>query len=325
MRKKFILGLLVVAVFVGTAAGCRGNNDAELSELAELIELAELEELSELEELGELSEIETLVETDELFDEELLNSDELVELAELDELLELSELDELDELGLRYYFQFTLNNYPKMLEPRVPDFNNRIETFLGLSERLGAARVIWRYDPIIISNLTSYEFHLRNFARIADSLKGATQQVMVSMLDFYQKTSRHLCELKQRGIVFDREADSSMDVNELMRGIAQIAKSNGMAIFSCAEERDFTEVGVPPGHCIDEYLLHSLWEFPCKNKKDPGQRKQCGCAVSKDIGINNTCIHGCPYCYATGNCTIASRRYHEHNPSSPAMWEYRKL
>ena len=237
----------------------------------------------------------------------------------------MAHLDELDELGLRYYFQFTLNNYPKMLEPRVPDFNNRIETFLGLSERLGAARVIWRYDPIIISNLTSYEFHLRNFARIADSLKGATQQVMVSMLDFYQKTSRHLCELKQRGIVFDREADSSMDVNELMRGIAQIAKSNGMAIFSCAEERDFTEVGVPPGHCIDEYLLHSLWEFPCKNKKDPGQRKQCGCAVSKDIGINNTCIHGCPYCYATGNCTIASRRYHEHNPSSPAMWEYRKL
>ena len=237
----------------------------------------------------------------------------------------MAHLDELDELGLRYYFQFTLNNYPKMLEPRVPDFNNRIETFLGLSERLGAARVIWRYDPIIISNLTSYEFHLRNFARIADSLKGATQQVMVSMLDFYQKTSRHLCELKQRGIVFDREADSSMDVNELMRGIAQIAKSNGMAIFSCAEERDFTEVGVPPGHCIDEYLLHSLWEFPCKNKKDPGQRKQCGCAVSKDIGINNTCIHGCPYCYATGNCTIASRRYHEHNPASPAMCDYRKL
>src|SRR6056297_3462321 len=67
-------------------------------------------------------------------------------------------IDELSSKGYNFYFQYTLNNYPEILEPRLPDLEKRIEVFKKLSEKIGKKRVIWRYDPIIISNKTPMEF-----------------------------------------------------------------------------------------------------------------------------------------------------------------------
>ena len=47
-------------------------------------------------------------------------------------------LPELDKRGIRYYFQFTLNDYESEgFEPNVPALEQRIETFKRLSSLIG--------------------------------------------------------------------------------------------------------------------------------------------------------------------------------------------
>lgn len=233
----------------------------------------------------------------------------------------LSHLDELDKLGYRYYFQFTLNDYPRSLEPGVPNLNDRITTFLHLSRRLGPLRVIWRYDPIIISNFTPVEYHIDRFTRLAEELRDSTCRVMVSLLDLYSKTERRLSQLEQEeGFSFDKNFSNSDSVTNLLKALAVIAKRNNMDIFSCAEERNYSNVGVTPGRCIDEGLLNRTWRLNLKYRKDSSQRKYCLCMISKDIGINDTCKQGCPYCYSTRDYALAERRFSEHNPDSPILW-----
>ena len=79
----------------------------------------------------------------------------------------LPHLRELDSSGFRYYFQFSLNDYPWALEPNLPSLSDRTDTFKDLGRILGPSRVVWRYDPIIISNLTPFEYHREMFAWIA--------------------------------------------------------------------------------------------------------------------------------------------------------------
>lgn len=61
-------------------------------------------------------------------------------------------LHELDEREIHYYFQVTLNDYVKEgFEPNVSSVENRVETFKKLSDMIGKEKVIWRFDPLIIT------------------------------------------------------------------------------------------------------------------------------------------------------------------------------
>jgi DNA repair photolyase len=232
----------------------------------------------------------------------------------------LKHLTELDQRGFRYYFQFTLNDYPHILEPRIPNIRARLGTFKLLATKVGPEKVVWRYDPIIISNKTPVDFHLEKFSRIADSLKRYTKRVMVSLVDYYEKTDRRLSSLEQKRYRFDRAFSNSSKSLDLLRKLADVAKNNNIEILSCAEANDYSEVGVCPGSCIDDGLINQIWSINLKGQKDAFQRAACHCIASKDIGVNDTCLHGCLYCYSTRSIETATRRYSEHNPKSPVIW-----
>ena len=114
-------------------------------------------------------------------------------------------------------------------------------------------------------------------------------------------------------------ADSPL-VWPLLTDFAIVARSHDMDIFTCAEEHDFSRFGTSPGRCVDGELLQKLWSLTGHTRKDPSQRSACLCVISKDVGMNDTCIHGCPYCYSTRDLRLARRHHSEHNPDSPVLW-----
>ena len=225
----------------------------------------------------------------------------------------LPSIDELISAGHRFMVQFTLNPYPPILEPGMPRLEDRLADFETLSRLIGKNRVVWRYDPIIISNQTPFSFHRQAFLALAERLSEVTERVVVSVVQLYRKTLRGLMGLSERGLIFEQHAADSAEMNELLYFLAETAGSYGLEIVSCASERDLSVLRISPGRCIDGELFTSLWGLQGPWKKDPGQRPACGCTVSVDIGATNTCQHGCPYCYATTNHEQSRIQFLQHD------------
>lgn len=238
----------------------------------------------------------------------------------------LDKLDEIESLGFRnYYFQFTLNDYDKeRLEPNVPVVSGRLETFKALSSRIGKERVIWRFDPLILTDTIDVRELLGRIKRIGDVLKGYTEKLVFSFVDIhsYKKVSTNL-----KGTGCREFAES--EKREFVDGLLTLNKDWGFVLATCGEE--FTHEGIIRNKCVDDELMMRLfhgdtelmefigaaydmfdgWQIR-KSKKDKGQRKACGCIVSKDIGAYNTCPHLCRYCYANNSDLIVQSNYQKH-------------
>lgn len=267
-------------------------------------------------------------------------------------------LHKLDEMGIHYYFQVTLNDYVKNgFEPNVPSVEERVETFKELSKIIGKERVIWRFDPLIISNEITPRELLTRIWYVGNKLKGFTEKLVFSFVDVkaYRKVQSNL--VKETSCFVKENVESAeMDENqrqEIVEGLVKIRETwrrDGwnISIATCAEDCNYESHGIEHNRCIDGelmkrifyedkellYYLHTLkWperdifgglpSIPTKvkNVKDPGQRKVCGCMASKDIGMYNTCRHFCVYCYANTSKECVLKNAEKHNEQSESIIE----
>jgi DNA repair photolyase len=225
-------------------------------------------------------------------------------------------LPELDRKVINYYFTFTLNDYEKeKLEPEVPPLEGRIETFKKLSDYIGKARTIWRFDPLILTDKISVDILLNKIYNIGKLIHKYTEKLVISFIDInlYRKVRNNL--LKAGFIDCKEFTDEHMI--RIAKGLKEMKNEWNIEIATCAEKVDLSEYGINHNKCIDDTLMirefnqdKELMEFlnqgylsETKNNKkkafkDKGQRKYCGCIPSKDIGQYNTCKHRCIYCYA---------------------------
>jgi len=226
-------------------------------------------------------------------------------------------IDELDRKGHRYTFLYTMMDNPRPMDPRCPSMKEALGTFKALSDRIGPERVTWRYDPIVFSNATNPEFHKRTYETIAKQLQGYTNRSIISLVTVYRKARQRLTALRQAGIdLMECEGEAFVD---LMMFMASTARENNMTLLSCAQEGDLALYGIQPGKCIDDGLIREVFGLEVSHTKDPSQRKACGCVKSKDIGMYDTCLYGCAYCYATTSFERAKENYRRHDPEAPSI------
>jgi len=229
-------------------------------------------------------------------------------------------LDELDGRGYRYYFQFTLTGYPAALEPFVPRPDLLVSSFRELSDRIGPDRVVWRFDPILISDIMDEKAILDSFGKIADRINGCTRRVVISFTHFYGSVVRKLMRLEKVAKVrFHDITGDEAGMRKMAGSMAGVAASHGMEIVSCATKLDLTEQGIGRGKCIDDALIKRAFGISVPSAKDPYQREECGCVRSRDIGQYNTCVHDCVYCYAASNKKQAHLNRAAHDPSGPFL------
>jgi len=234
----------------------------------------------------------------------------------------LPHLAELDERGLHYYFQFTLNPYGPLFEPHLPPFQERVDAMVRLAGRIGPERVVWRYDPVILSSITTVDWHLQQAWEIACRLKGASRRLVFSFCDLYGRGEGRLARTLQGSGI--RVADISrpehrQELEQIARGFREISRSHGLEIFSCCEGVDLAAMGIGHGACIDSDLLQRLFAVAVPITKDKHQRAACNCAESVDMGSYNSCRFGCTYCYANFNAGMIENNCRRHFPDSPVL------
>lgn len=229
--------------------------------------------------------------------------------------------------GIGCYIQFTLNDYElEGLESGVPQLAERISTFKRLVDILGAGSVVWRFDPLVLTDKIGIENLIAKITHVGDALKGYTEKLVFSFADIagYKKVGRNLT---QSGINYHEWDEASM-----LEFAARLSDINlrrwGYKLATCAEDIDLSEYGIEHNRCIDPDLIArlspedaALQNFLYGANADTGQRKSCGCILSKDIGAYSTCPHGCTYCYANTSPSSAKANYlaHRSKPLSDSI------
>lgn len=233
-------------------------------------------------------------------------------------------LNELTDLGYKYYFQYTITGYQIKsnsgcnIDGSTPHPLKAIETFNKLADDIGINKLIWRFDPIIVNNDIPKEHILKIFNLISQNINPELKRVVISFLDDYQKVSTNM---KKTG--FSKPVDLVDSANQeilnfLLNGLIGINQNyNDRKIYTCAESIDLTQWNIKPSKCIDDQYIKDVFGIKVSRAKDQGQRKACGCIKSVDVGMYNTCIHNCAYCYATQEKETALQNYKEHDKSSP--------
>ena len=238
----------------------------------------------------------------------------------------LSVLDEISRTGVPFYCHYTLTGLPGALEPRVPPWTRGVEVARTLADTFGPDRLVWRYDPIVLSSATQADFHRRRFGEMARHLAGATRRCIMSFTVFYRKVLRNAEDLRaEKGI---RLLDPNVDERRALAAeLSEMAHAEGIALEACCSDDLLSTAGggkIGKARCVDAARLLALGgraEEVRESVPSRPTREECGCSASRDIGAYDTCPHGCVYCYANSSPALALTHFRTLRAGNPQRVE----
>jgi Domain of unknown function (DUF1848) len=225
--------------------------------------------------------------------------------------------------GFHFYFQYTINGYPREIDSHAPPAGAAVAAFRRLAELMGPGLVMWRYDPVILSSATPVSYHVERFESLSAALQGSTDRCYVSFLDSYGKTERNLRRVNDELGLRLRRPEVAEQREPLARFV-EIASDRGMTVHACCDEAAL-DLGVEQAHCIDADVIRRLRPDVDARLKLVPSRPGCGCAQAVDIGAYDTCTFGCVYCYATNSRQAAVNRRSHHDPEDTILWRPESL
>lgn len=221
----------------------------------------------------------------------------------------LSRLSELN--AFRQFWFVTVTPYGQDIEPFVPDKRQVLASIRQLSASVGAKAVGWRYDPVFITERYSLEFHIRSFEKMTRELSGTVNACVVSFIDLYEKTRRNFPQAR---------AVSADEQKQLIQAFVAIGQKYRIPIRTCCENPSLAQYGADVAGCMTREVLEAALDCRLnvpKSRKSP--RAACNCLLGADIGMYNTCPHGCVYCYANSDHNTVERNRRLHDPQSPLL------
>lgn len=212
----------------------------------------------------------------------------------------------LKESGYKLFFNYTITGYPAVFENRSPRLNDSIEIIRQLSSIFTPESINWRYDPVLLSDITGEGYHLDNFRMIADRLSGYVRRCYISFPTRYGKVERNfrIFHLMNRVSIHDPDMGTRVNLAEKLAGYAG---HYGITVHSCCGDYLVSDK-IMKASCIDRDAINSICGYDAGCRIKP-TRKGCGCTESTDIGAYNTCPHGCVYCYANTDKVTAGGFY----------------
>ncbi|MCX7908271.1 MAG: DUF1848 domain-containing protein [Ignavibacteria bacterium] len=211
-------------------------------------------------------------------------------------------LDFIDnKFGPNHYINFTINDYPERLEPRKPKLEKVFDLVSILFDKYGENYIKWRFDPIIVSNITPKEYILEKFLKLCKKLERKTKVCITSFVDLYSKVKRRM--LQNRIILDDLDFEEKRIIIDKLR---IIANEHGIELRLCCENKIAKELTIPTASCVNpfQFELDSFEEL-----RVAPTRKDCTCYKSVDIGFYNTCLSGCLYCYSIKSYSNSLKNY----------------
>jgi hypothetical protein len=230
----------------------------------------------------------------------------------------IENLKAIENMGYRFYFNYTVTGLPEIFESNV-DKKAAVNALKTLSTTYSPEHINWRYDKIIISSISDYDYYVEIFKSIASRLAGFVRRCYFSYVVEYAKVRRNFQEFQNTHSLQILEADNKLKI-DLAKELAEIACEYGIEMFSCCGDYLVCSK-TKKAHCIDGAIIKRLFYPNGLQYSQKPTRDECGCTESTDIGAYDTCPHGCIYCYANANKQKARQAFINHDADSafPAL------